>query len=543
MYCYSYENLKQILQTEKGQAYVKNLETYYNANYADKPILALKYSYAKLVYVDGNRIKFQAMYFERRKRLMILQVLAIADDAYIEPLEDIIATICDEFTWVVPAHKDIVDLFAAETSMYLAETVYVMQERISQEIRNRIYTSIENKIIKNYENNIFRWEKTLQNNWNAVCSCGVGLTYLYLFPDRFPLVKDRLFKTFQLYLSTIDEEGYCNEGYSYWVYGFGFFCLFFDVYEQLTGERAPVLDSELIKKLLRYGQNTRLDKDLFLPYADGGSKGEHDEAITLCTLERMFGVNLYLNEKKLYEPSFHALGYRVIASLSRAYPPKDNKIETVFYKNSQVFIRQNGNYVFTVKGGNNKEHHNHNDVGTFAIVQNDKQYVADIGVGEYTLQYFSNAYRYTFFPCSSLSHSVPIVDGNPQEAGEEYRATLLNQDETSITLDIAKAYKDGAEKLIAEYRTEKDGVRVNYSCEGIKEKIVFRFMSVMQPQIVDNKVRIENMEITTDLPVCAKITRHDYSGYSGKACVVYSIDYEVSKAGNVESSFTFQFQS
>lgn len=542
MYQYSYENLKQSLQTEKGQTYVKFLENYYNENYADKPILALKYSYAKLVHVDGNRIKHQAMYFDRRKRLMVLQVLAIADDKYIEPLEDIIAAICDEFTWVVPAHKDLLDLFASETSMYLAETVYVMQERLSQEIRDRIYQSIENKIIKKYESNIILWETKLRNNWLAVCSCGIGLTYLYLFPERFPLVKDRLFHTLNLYLGSIDEEGYCNEGYSYWVYGFGFFCLFFDVYEQLTGEHAPVLDSELIKKILRYGQNTVFNGNVFLPYADGGSKGEHDEAILLCTMERMFGVNLYLDEKELYDPSAQALGYRVIASLSRAYPPKDNKVETVFYKNSQVFIRQNGNYVFTVKGGHNREHHNHHDVGTFAIIQNGKQYIADVGVGEYTLQYFNGATRYTIFPCMSCSHSVPIVDGKLQEWGRDHNATVLSQDEISVTMDIAKAYTDGAEKLIAEYRTEKDGVQVNYSCQGIKEKIVFRFMSVMQPQIVENKVCIENMEITTDLPVCAKITRHDYSGYNGKACVVYSIDYEVNKVGDVEASFAFTFQ-
>lgn len=102
MYCYNYERLKQITLTEKGQEYVKYLQEYYQTNYADKPILALKYSYAKLYHIDGDRVKFQDMYFDRRKRLMILQVLSIADDSYIADLEDIIAAICDEFTWVVP---------------------------------------------------------------------------------------------------------------------------------------------------------------------------------------------------------------------------------------------------------------------------------------------------------------------------------------------------------------------------------------------------------------------------------------------------------
>ena len=35
---------------------------------------------------------------------MLLQVLAIYDDKYIEPLEDIVSAICDEITWSIPAH-------------------------------------------------------------------------------------------------------------------------------------------------------------------------------------------------------------------------------------------------------------------------------------------------------------------------------------------------------------------------------------------------------------------------------------------------------
>ena len=247
MYCYDYEKLKQITQTEKGQAYVNYLQNYYNENYANTPILALNYSYAKLYHLDGDRVKFQDMYFDRRKRLMILQVLAIADDSYIEPLEEIIAAICDEFTWVVPAHTHSeIDLFSAETAMYLAETVYVLKDKLSKDIRERIYISVENKIVKIHENGgRLHWEKFM-NNWMAVCGCGIGLAYLYLFPERFDLVKDRILYTINCYEKALDSEGYCNEGYSYWVYGFGFFCLFYDVYEQLTGEHAPILDSEML---------------------------------------------------------------------------------------------------------------------------------------------------------------------------------------------------------------------------------------------------------------------------------------------------------
>lgn len=542
MCCYDYENLKRIVQTERGKEYVEYLIDYYQKYYADKPILALKYSYAKLYDINGDRVRFQDMYFDRRKRLMILQVLAIADENYIDDLEDIIATICDEFTWVVPAHTHSeIDLFSAETAMYLAETLYVMGDRISKEIQNRVRVCVENKIVKLYESGKRMYWESFKNNWMAVCGCGIGLAYLYLFPERFELVKSRILDTINCYQNALDEEGYCNEGYSYWVYGFGFFCLFYDVYEQLTGEHAPILDSEIIKKTLHYGQNAVLDENVFLPFADGGSKGEHDEAVILCTIERMFGVNLYINDQELFTPSSQALGYRVLASLGRNYEKKEKKIETLYYKDSQVFIRQNGNYVFTVKGGHNNEFHNHNDVGAFSIISNDKQYIADIGVGEYTKQYFNDEQRYEIFTCSSLSHSVPIIDGQAQAFGREYCGEVLSRSERSIVVNLAKAYKTTATDLIADYQTQENGVKVSYQCDGIQERIVFRFVSFIKPKFVGNSVVIDDMVVNTDLIVLPKIRKHNYAKYLGKDGIAYTIDYEVNTTGKVASNFEFKF--
>ena len=542
MYRYNYERLNEITKTEKGKAYVKRLQEYYNEHYANKPILSLSYSYAKLFNLDGNRVKFQDMYFERRKRLMILQVLSLADNRYIEELEEIMATICDEFTWVVPAHTYCeIDLFSAETAMYLAETVYIFQDKLSKDIRDRIYVSIENKIVKIYEKNPFYWD-ALKNNWIAVCGCGIGLAYLYLFPEKFDLIKEHILNTMNLYLSALDSQGYCNEGYSYWVYGFGFFCLFYDVYEQLTGEHPSILDSEVVKKTLRYGQNSMLDKNVFLPFADGGSKGEHDEAVILCTMERMFNVDFYFDESELFVPSSQALGYRVLDTLNRARKQKEQTKETIYYKESQVFIRQNGNYVFTVKGGHNNEYHNHNDVGAFALIKNGKQYIADIGVGEYTRQYFDNGQRYEIFPCSSFSHSVPIIDGNPQAFGQEFFGNVLEWNENSIAIDIAKAYKASATKLVVKYRTNKNGIDVTYRYDGIEGKIVFRFVSFIEPKIINGKVFLQDLEITSNLNVLPKIQKREYAKYLGKAGLAYIVDYEVNKSGSGFASFSFQFQ-
>ena len=541
MYGYDYETLKEYTKTERGQAYVKYLEDWYNERYANLPILALNYSYAKLFYQTGDRVKFQDMYFDRRKRLMILQVLAVANEKYIEPLEEIISAICDEFTWVVPAHTHMgkIDLFSAETAMYLAETYFVLKDKISSGIQERIYSSVQNKIVEIYENNTFRWE-SLMNNWQSVCAWGIGLSYLYLFPERFDLVKERILTTVNRYVDTLDEEGYCNEGYSYWVYGFGFFCLFYDVYEQLFGVLPAILDCEKIKKTLEYGKNCILDGTVFLPFADGGSKGEHDEAVILPTIERMFGVDLSINQSELFMPSSQALGYRVLSNLDCQKGEKEQVPKTIYYNRAQVFIHKNGNYAFAVKGGHNDESHNHTDIGAFSLVANGKQYIADIGVGEYTKNYFSDL-RYESFPCNSLSHSVPIIDGKQQEKGTHHYGEVIAQEEKKFSINLAKAY-DGVGSLIADYTMETDGICVTYSCDDFKEKIVFRFVSFIQPKIVGDRVCIENLEVKNEFGVLPNIEKVEYAKYLGEPGVAYTVDYELVANSEGFINFSFKFQ-
>ncbi len=65
------------------------------------------------------------------------------------------------------------------------------------------------------------------------------------------------------------------------------------------------------------------------------------------------------------------------------------------------------------KGGHNAEMHNHNDVGAIIVQVGEEPLVADPGIGRYTSGYFGRE-RYTLFTCSSMGHSVPMVNGLAQ---------------------------------------------------------------------------------------------------------------------------------
>ena len=90
---YEYIKLKEKLNNPDGKRLISRFLSEYNEKFLDKPINTLNYSFYKQIYITGDRTKFQQQFNERRERLLLLQVLALADDKYLDDLEDIIASI------------------------------------------------------------------------------------------------------------------------------------------------------------------------------------------------------------------------------------------------------------------------------------------------------------------------------------------------------------------------------------------------------------------------------------------------------------------
>ena len=552
MYIYSYENLKRLTQTENGKKSLDECKAYYEENFKDTPIHNLPFTAYKEFFLSGNRKLYETPYFARRARLTALQTLAISDDKYIAELEEIIAAICDEFTWVIPAHMraNKIDLFSSETARILAETLYIFGDRLSAIIQDRMRESVYQKIIRLYEENSFWWDKT-NCNWAAVCACGVGITYLYLYPERFERIKTRLWETFKAFLSGFDDEGYCFEGVGYWRYGFQHFCAFFGVYEGLTKNRPDFIDSVKVKKIIQYVDNARMGENIYLPFADGGSPVWEIDTLSACIIKLLYPNDFKLNKISTVLPSSNGFYTRALCGITLFSEPQEyfQEEKSIYYHKAQVFIRKRKKYSFAVQCGNNGVIHNHNDVGAFQIVQNNKRVICDFGAGIYTKEYFgTNEQRYKHFACNSLSHSVPIVDGQLQMWGAEHYGTVLSQSDNLIVMDIAKAYANGPERLIVEYRTEKDFISVKYTCKGFKEKIKFHFVSDIEPIIERQGIRLGDVYLLSNVNVLPEITHREE-----RLCNplhleidktipynVYILDYELSGKDEINAEFIFQ---
>jgi hypothetical protein len=458
--------------------------------------------------------------------------------------------------WILPAHAfedDVVakyhyiDLFSAETGFYLSETSYVFGDKLSADIRNKIKISVKMKIVDIFESGTYFFER-IRNNWAAVCSAGVGLCYLYLFPERFAAVKDKVFSCMDHYLQGIGEEGYCEEGIAYWEYGFGFFSIFFDVYTQLTGDRPTILSSPTVLNILKYPANAYMQNGVYLPYADGGRTEFVAAPEIVYAVKNLFGEKFDLIPIELVPMHGRALLFRAFYGLDKfgAYQEKPRAEGTIYYKDHEVFLRREKGYAFTAKCGTNDEMRNHNDVGVFQIVRKGKRLIVDIGAGEYTKGYFSdNAERYgdEIFVCGAKSHSIPLIGGKCQKEGANYRGKVLSQSEREMVMDIAGAYEENAQGMIVSYKTEADKVIVKYrNLTG--QPVCYRFVSEYQPKITGEGVVIEDMKILSSNGLTATLSEKEYRTHGNaakKIASAYLIDYEA-QATDKEIEFVFSFE-
>ena len=223
-----FDDLEQKLETIKTSSFYKPYtEELKEAYKTDKDAdTTLDYASFMCFYTTGSRQEYQSKYFARRRKLgqALMLCLLYEDKEYLDALCESIWEICNEITWVVPAHlanikvedyRTHIDLFAAETAHYLAEADYLMGDRLPARIRELIRHEVKTRTFDAFESRPYFWE-TLISNWPGGCGCSIGMAYLCLAPERFENVKDRLMNILDYFLKSYGDDGSNTEGISYW---------------------------------------------------------------------------------------------------------------------------------------------------------------------------------------------------------------------------------------------------------------------------------------------------------------------------------------
>jgi hypothetical protein len=527
------------------------------------PVTDIPFSLFKIFFETGSRKEYEKEYFTKRSQLNISALLSLlyGKPEYIKSLEKNIISVCNEYTWCLPAHikpedlnnnlKNItIDLFSAETGFALAEILHITCNIFSKEVKNEILKQIEIRIFDLFLNRTFDWE-TWPMNWASVCAGSIGAAAVYLIRDnteRLACIIARVLDSMEVYLSGFDSDGACREGVSYWEYGFGFLVYFSEILRRRTNGKINFLESEKVRQISLFQQRVYLKAPYTVNFSDSDSRHFYAPGLA-CFLKGIFPEFRIPPEAAragiLHDPCSRWPVF--IRNIFWDNPEKKGGMEenrSFYFEKAQwiVSAKKTGSSIacFAAKGGHNDEPHNHNDIGSFIIHVNGENLIADPGRGEYTKDYFTEKLRYGFFTTSSRGHSVPVINNCFQKAGPEYKSrdvhSEITEDKDDFVLDIAGAYN--TKNLVSCLRKliflKKDNPVIilhdTFKFKSSPGSVIERFLTPLKPEILNsNKIRISgeksSLEIEYDNNLFTPVVnKEEYKNHYSKTETAYLLD-------------------
>jgi len=389
---------------------------------------------------------------------------------YTKAAENAILELCRQKSWVNPTHdynkvnfegkKYLVELSAVSYAHHIAQALYLLGDKIAPKIKDeaikalrmRVFDPVLNSVATGNNENFFL---TNTNNFNAVCLSGtVGAAETVLDDKieraKFIAIAERYHKNG---IHGFLPDGYCTEGLGYYNYGFGHFVLLRETIYKNSNGKIDLFADPKVKLIAEFLPKTVIIHDVFPSIGDCRPYTQ-PSAFILYYVNRNLGIDISDFKKTTFEGRSTDLAECILAvfpeKISSKQTPlisKGDKLRSYFNNAGVLTVRPGEKSALdmgaAIKGGNNNEHHNHNDIGSFSIVVGDEVLMGDPGIIPYTSKTFGPE-RYTYKTIASYGHPVPLVAGKEQKAGAAAKANIIstsftdNQDK--LLMDIASAY-------------------------------------------------------------------------------------------------------
>ncbi len=429
----------------------------------------------------GNRTNWQRIAEARRGRLTTLVLAECIENKgrFLPALEDLIAALCAERTWVAPAHDApldnfygrnvTIDLCSSAMGWNLAMTDWLLGSKLRPEALVELRRKVRSRVVKPYLDMIRGkrqpnfWVRAT-HNWNTVCLAGVtgaGLIECDSLDERTELIAAAEMNS-KYFLSGFTPDGYCSEGLGYWNYGFGHFVVLSEMVRYVTGGGIDLLSQPEARMPALFGARIELANGISPAFADCNVYQRPSGAL-MWLLNRRFGLDpdryRELTDMASLGRSGCGGGYLCSAMIcALAAQEKDQSVVRnpqstpgirSWFNDAGVLICRpspdsKSDMFVALKGGHNNEHHNHNDLGSFVVLCGKQLMLLDPGPEVYTARTFSKQ-RYESDLLNSWGHSVPVVAGKLQRTGADARAKVLDtafaEESDTLRLDLRSAYE------------------------------------------------------------------------------------------------------
>ena len=430
----------------------------------------------------GDRRSFETPFFARLGEFTTLVLAECLENKgrFIARISDYIEAMCNEPTWVVPMHDleqgtlhgaEKGDIFSCRKALEMATACAWLGSRLDPELVARVEKEIHRRILSPFYADMRLEDGTsgaayrnhwvnIRNNWIAVCGGCTLATVFIIEKDRRIRAEaaefvERLYPRFR---HAYDEDGYCTEGVGYWNFGFGNALeLGFTIFEATDG-RWDFLSENGGRDMAKYGIACQVEKGRSAWFADGGGApfpdllwmiaGRWPDLVPDSMLAPPETGGSQFDSRggwrpNLYRTAFTAFGAKPKGTAADALPVRS------WYPHAQVLIGRpehdsaRSPFSVALKGGNNDEAHNHNDLGSYVVLYGGVEMAGDPGGEIYTARTFSDR-RYDSKMINSYGHPVPVIDGRLQTTGRAASAKVIRTAFTdkadSLILDLSLAY-------------------------------------------------------------------------------------------------------
>ena len=413
---------------------------------------------------------YERPYGLRSQRLAALLLAECLEDKgrFLPALERDLLAVCDERSWTMPAHdadlgnfnrtRLTIDLGSSARGWLLADVSSWLGHRLTPAVRERLRGEVRRRVLDPYLNTVRsgningNWWMRCNNNWNAVCSAGVACCAMALLEPREEraLVLAATEFSNPLFISGFTDDGYCSEGMGYWNYGFGHYVTMGLAVRAATGGRLDILTGDKLRRIASYAKGYQVQPGRSPWFADGGGAPSH-EVWALMRQVCPEAVPPDTPALALLKGGHATIGLRAFGQEPPpAAPAAEGLPIRTHFPDAQVLITRSGGapggapFGAAFKGGHNAEHHNHNDVGSYAVVLDGVEMLGDPGGEVYTRRTFSRE-RYDSPMLNSYGHPVPVVAGQLQATGRNSAARVLDASFSDardrFELDLAAAYR------------------------------------------------------------------------------------------------------
>ncbi len=360
-------------------------------------------------------------------------------------------TVCAFADWN-PSHF----LDVAEMTHAVAIGYDWLYNKMDQATRNEICTGLIklglNEGKKAYANNA--WWTKVDHNWNQVCNSGLTIGALAIAetdPEIALTIVPKAIEYLPYALKSYGPDGVWGEGPGYWGYATDY-----TVYGISAMQTALGSDFNLTKlpgmNLTGYFPiYSAGPTDYMLNYADAGEKSKlgapHDDFWLAGVYNNNHFSDFVIDQLETRTANvYDVIWYRPYAN-SAAKRDLDKFFDgsVALYFSRSSWTDANALWI-GLKAGYNKVNHAHLDLGNFEMDALGVRWARDLGSDDYNLPDYFGKLRYTYYRLQSISHNVPLLNGQNQreDATSKFVKHAEGIAEPYAILDFTEAYKDFA---------------------------------------------------------------------------------------------------